>query len=168
VLVNEIFLNPAGDEGTASFIELAGDPLEPLDGLELRFHRRQDDGRGQPDRRLSLAGQRIARDGYLVIANRGHIHGADVDMEPDPDRFNVNLVNIGGSLVLQGPRGPVDAVGWGQLPNGNVLGEGRPAPEPANGDGIARSNFVDSDDNARDFRLRRPVRPRGVSLEGCR
>jgi len=168
-LIAEVYVNPPGADGPGSFIGLAGPPGTWLFDLELRFHDRGDLPGDVPARVLSLDGLQIADDGWLVFARPDNVYGEGIDVLVDAADFNVDVVNVGGFLVLQDLfLGVIDAVGWGDLPFGNVLGEGSGIPGVVDqGEGLVRVGLSDTDDNEDDFEIRRNLEPRGPSLADC-
>jgi len=146
-LISEVYYDAVGSDNGLSFIELSGSPGTVLDGLVVEGVNGSD-GAVAPS--LSLTGV-IGGSGLFVIADESSA-GATLVSGADLVR-NFDLQNGPDSVVLRGPDGILDAVGYGVFAPGDVFaGEGSPAPDPAAGQSIARV-FADLDtgDNAADF-----------------
>lgn len=146
-LISEVFYDAAGSDNGLSFIEIAGVPGTVLDGLVLEG---VNGGDGAVAPSLALAGA-IGATGLFVVADES---SGGATLVPGADLVrNFDLQNGPDSIVLRGPGGPLDGVGYGEFAPGDVFaGEGSPAGDPAAGQSIAR-RFADLDtnDNAADF-----------------
>jgi hypothetical protein len=146
-LVSEVFYDASGSDDGLSFVELYGAPGTDLAGLVLEG---VNGAGGGLTHSLALAGA-IPAEGFFVLADdRGdggsNVAGADLILDFD-------LQNGPDSVVLRGPGGVQDAVGYGAFGPGDVFaGEGAPAPDPPAGSSVARRFAnVDTGDNAADF-----------------
>ena len=146
-LISEVFYDAAGSDDGLGFVEIHGAPGTSLAGLVIEGVNGAD---GAVTVSIALAGS-IPGDGLFVLADRladgttlvaGADLLADFDFQNGPD-----------SIVLRGPAGPLDAVGYGVFGAGTVFaGEGQPASDPPAGSSLARPFAdVDSNDNALDF-----------------
>ena len=147
LLISEIFYDAVGSDDGHSFVELAGEPGTPLDGL---FVEGINGAGGGVTVSIALTGE-IAEDGLFLLA--------DVDAEgattvPDADQHaNFDFQNGPDSSVLRSDDTILDSVGYGLFGDGDVFaGEGEPAPDAPAGSSLERL-FADrdSDDNAADF-----------------
>jgi hypothetical protein len=146
-LVSEVFYDAVGSDDGLSFVELYGAPGTDLGGLVVEG---VNGAGGGVTHSLALVGA-IPADGFFVLADdRGdggsNVAGADLILEFD-------FQNGPDSVVLRGPGGVLDAVGYGAFGAGDVFaGEGAPAPDPPAGSSVARRFAnVDTGDNAADF-----------------
>jgi hypothetical protein len=146
-LISEIFYDAVGSDDGHSFVELAGEPGTPLDGLTIEGI---NGAGGGVTVSIALTGE-IAEDGLFLLA--------DVDAEgattvPDADQHaNFDFQNGPDSSLLRSDDTILDSVGYGLFGDGDVFaGEGEPAPDAPAGSSLARL-FADrdSDDNAADF-----------------
>jgi hypothetical protein len=147
-LISEVFYDAVGSDDGQSFVELHGLPGTVLDGWALE-HVNGADGRVVAT--LALVGT-IGPSGLYVVADR---FADGTTAVPVFDLLlNFDLQNGPDSVVLRGPGGIADAVGYGEFAPGEVFaGEGRPALDVPAGSSLARwfAN-LDTDDNAADFR----------------
>ncbi len=154
MVINEIYYDPPGTDGTTSpcFIELKGAVGLDLTDYTLHFTRGTDGTEYATP--LALAGQTIGAAGYFVVvrtaaqlaalpAGANGMTSAKADMQNGPN----NLILMKGNAV-------VDAVGYGVF-MANFQGEGNPAIDPANSDQtVCRlPDGDDTNDNAVDFEL---------------
>lgn len=146
-LISEVAYDAVGSDDGAVFVELAGVPGAPVDGLTLEGVNGSDGGVTVT---VSLSGS-FPADGLFVVADSAAGGGtsvagadqlADFDFQNGPD----SVLLLSGSTVL-------DAVGYGSFGPGDVFaGEGSPAPDAPAGQSIARRFAdVDTGDNAADF-----------------
>jgi hypothetical protein len=146
-LISEVLYDAVGTDDGRLFVEIYGAPGASLDGLTLEGVNGADGAVGPV---LALAGA-IPADGFFVLADQTSTGTTEI---PNADLLaNFDLQNGPDSLVLRGPLGVLDAVGYGVFAAGEVFaGEGAPAPDPAAGFSVARlfAN-VDTNDNAADF-----------------
>jgi len=148
-LISELFYDAVGSDNGSSFVELAGVPGTPLDGITLEGI---NGSGGAVTAVIELWGE-IPEDGLFVVAD----HDSDgVSLVDEADQLaNFDFQNGPDSVVLRLGEEILDAVGYGAFAPGDVFaGEGAPAPDGAPGSSLARY-FADedSDDNASDFEL---------------
>ncbi len=144
IVINEVLYDQAGSDGSETFIELWGPPGAALDGLALVGV----NGNGGADYvELPLDGV-IGADGYYVVAEPGASAGlrALADLLVD----GADLQNGPDGIQLRRGAAVLDALGYGDA-GADFAGEGRPAPDPGDGQGLTRVDHVDTDDNAADF-----------------
>lgn len=146
-LISEVAYDALGSDDGGVFVELAGVPGAPVDGLALEGVNGSD---GSVTVTVSLSGS-FPADGLFVVADSAAGGGtrvagadqlADFDFQNGPD----SVLLLSGSTIL-------DAVGYGSFGPGDVFaGEGSPAPDAPAGESIARRFAdVDTGDNAADF-----------------
>ena len=146
-LISELFYDAVGSDDGHSFVELAGEPGTPLDGL---FVEGINGAGGGVTVSIALTGV-IAEDGLFLLADvdaDGQTSVAEADQ-----LANFDFQNGPDSSVLRSDDAVLDAVGYGSFGDGDVFaGEGEPAPDAPAGSSLARL-FADrdSDDNATDF-----------------
>lgn len=146
-LISEVLYDAVGTDDGRLFVEIYGAPGASLDGLVLEGVNGADGALGPT---LALTGA-IPADGFFVLADStaaGATEIANADL-----LVNFDLQNGPDSLVLRGPSGVLDAVGYGVFAPGEFFaGEGSPTSDPAAGLSVARlfAN-VDTNDNAADF-----------------
>ncbi len=146
-LISELFYDASGSDTGLAFVELFGMPGESVDGLVLEGINGQN---GSVYTSLALAGV-IPADGVFVI---GDDAGGGASLVPGSDMVgDVDYQNGPDSVVLRGPGGILDALGYGSFgPTDTFAGEGAAAPDPPAGSSIARLNpLLDTDDNSVDF-----------------
>ncbi len=146
-LISEVLYDAVGTDDGRLFVEIYGEPGTSLDGLMLEAVNGADGAIGPT---IALAGT-IPADGFFVLAD-GTTAGTTEIADPDLI-LNFDLQNGPDSLVLRGPLGILDAVGYGVFAPGEVFGgEGAPTVDPVAGASVARlfAN-VDTNDNAADF-----------------
>ena len=101
----------------------------------------------------AFASQTIAAHGYFVVANSGYAASADVK----PFQGGSGLAAAGGGVALKDSTDTVvDSIGWGTATNAYVEGTGIGAPTTSQS-AARKSDGVDSDDNATDFKLATPT-----------
>jgi hypothetical protein len=147
-LLSEVFYDASGSDDGQTFVELYGEPGTPLDGLSIEVVNGSD---GSVVTSVDLTGNAIAPDGLFVVAD-AFADGTSAIAEADL-RVNFDIQNGPDSVVLQGPAGPLDALGFGAFGDGEVFaGEGMAAPDVPAGASLARRFAnVDTDDNAADW-----------------
>jgi hypothetical protein len=147
LVINEVFMNPAGDDGASNseFIELRGVAGTSLNGVSLVGF----DAAGNEYGTWVLDGATIPSDGYFVVG-------------PSFNTRNQDFVT--GGLLQNGPASlqlrtscgggrTIDAVAWGTFGSAQVpRGEGSPEPVPGNDTSIGRNaSNSDTASNADDF-----------------
>lgn len=146
-LLSEVFYDAVGSDDGQSFVELFGAPGTVLDELRLEV---VNGANGAVVATLPLTGV-IGPTGLFVLADR---FSDDTTAVPVFDQLlNFDIQNGPDSVVLLGPDGVLDALGFGEFAPGEVFaGEGAPAPAVAPGSSLARvfAN-LDTGDNAADF-----------------
>lgn len=152
IIINEVFYDQVGGDGSEVFIELWGPPGASVDDLTLYGV----NGNGGVDyATMPLAGV-IGGDGYYLIV--------DADASPalrelsDYGSVAADLQNGPDAVQLRRGDAVLDAVHYGE--GGDFGGEGAPAVDPPEGQSISRADQLDTDDNAADFRAADPS-PRG-------
>ncbi len=146
-LLSEVFYDAVGSDDGQSFVELYGIPGTVLDGLRLEV---VNGANGAVVATLPLGGV-IGPTGLFVVADR--FADGTTDVAVFDQLLNFDIQNGPDSVVLLGPDGVLDALGFGEFAPGEIFaGEGAPAPGVPPGSSLARifAN-VDSDDNAADF-----------------
>jgi len=146
-LLSEVFYDASGSDNGQSFVEIYGGAGFVLDGLTLEG---VNGANGAVAPLLALTGS-IPDDGLFVVADDS---GDGTTGVPGADLVaNFDFQNGPDSIVLRGPDGVIDAVGYGVFGAAEVFaGEGRPAPDAPAGASLARRLAdVDSDDNAADW-----------------
>lgn len=149
-VINEIYYDQPGEDGTDVFIELWGPPGLSLMGFKLRSYSA---ATGELLMQQSLDGATIGDDGYLVIADTNlnltlfeltDLIAPIADLQNSPAYLQL----VFGEIV-------VDMVGYGTGPN--QQSEGSPAQEAVPGLSLNRSEFhADTDDNSQDFAACQP------------
>jgi hypothetical protein len=146
-LISELFYDAVGSDNGHSFVELAGEPGTPLDGL---FVEGINGAGGGVTVSIALTGV-IAEDGLFLLAD---VDADGLTSVAEADQLaNFDFQNGPDSSVLRSNDAVLDAVGYGSFGDGDVFaGEGEPAPDAPAGSSLARL-FADrdSDDNAADF-----------------
>lgn len=151
-ILSEVFYDAEGSDDGHVFVELAGSPGTPLDGLWLEGVNGFD---GSVTVHLELSGS-IGPSGLFVVADRT---GGGTSFVPAADQFaNFDFQNGPDSVVLGGASGVLDALGYGSFGVAEFFaGEGAPAQDVPGGSSLARLYAdLDSDDNASDFALALP------------
>lgn len=146
-LISEVFYDAVGSDDGLSFVEIHGKPGTVLDGWTVELVNGAD---GEVAITLPLSGT-IGPSGLFVVADR---FSDGTTAVPVFDLLlNFDLQNGPDSIVLRGPDGIVDAVGYGEFgPDEFFAGEGNPAPDVPAGSSLARHFAdLDTDDNAADF-----------------
>ena len=146
-LISEVFYDAVGSDDGLSFVEIHGKPGTVLDGWTIEHVNGAD---GKVALTLPLAGV-IGPSGLYVVADR---FSDGTTAVPVYDLLlNFDLQNGPDSIVLRGPDGVDDAVGYGEFgPDEFFAGEGNPAPDVPAGSSLARHFAdLDTDDNAADF-----------------
>jgi hypothetical protein len=153
-LLSEVFYDAVGSDDGLSFIEIWGTPGTSLDGLTIEAI---NGAGGGVTHTLTLAGT-IGASGLFVIAD--NLTGGATTLVANADLIlDFDFQNGPDSVVLRGPSGILDAVGYGVFAASDVFaGEGSPAVDPAAGSAIARlfAN-VDTGDNALDWAAAAPT-----------
>jgi hypothetical protein len=146
-LISELFYDAVGSDDGQSFVEIHGTPGTVLDGYSVELVNGAD---GAVATTLALVGV-IGPSGLYLLADR---FADGTTAVPGADHLlNFDLQNGPDSLVLRGPEGVVDALGFGEFgPTEVFAGEGSPAPDVPAGSSLARHFAnLDTDDNALDF-----------------
>jgi hypothetical protein len=147
-LLSEVFYDAVGSDDGLSFVEIWGAPGTPLTGLSIEAI---NGAGGGVTHTLALNGA-IGASGLFVIAD--DLAGGGTTLVANADLIvDFDFQNGPDSVLLRGPGGVLDAVGYGSFGAGDVFaGEGTPAPDPAAGSAIARRFAnLDSGDNAADW-----------------
>jgi hypothetical protein len=146
-LISEVFYDAAGADAGQTFVELQAPPGTVVDGWRLEGVNGANGSLGPV---VTLFGV-VPEDGFYVVADDA---GGGVTWVPGADQVaDIDLQNGPDSLVLRGPEGVWDAVGYGEFgPGETFAGEGEPAPDVPAGASLERwfAN-LDTDDNASDF-----------------
>ncbi|MCP4907277.1 MAG: PEP-CTERM sorting domain-containing protein [bacterium] len=148
-LLSEVYYDAPGSDDGQSFVELAGEPGESLDGYTLEGLNGHN---GVVGPTIILSGM-IGTGGLFVVADQtssgtSSVLGADL-------LANFDFQNGPDSVVLRWGETIVDALGYGVFAPGEFFaGEGTPAPDVSAGNSLARifAN-LDRDDNAADFEI---------------
>jgi hypothetical protein len=147
-LLSEVFYDAVGSDDGLSFVEIWGAPGTPLTGLSIEAI---NGAGGGVTHTLALTGA-IGASGLFVIADE--LAGGGTTLVANADLIlDFDFQNGPDSVLLRGPGGVLDAVGYGSFAAGDVFaGEGSAAPDPAAGGAIARRFAnLDTDDNAADW-----------------
>ncbi len=158
VVINEIFINPPGDNDEGCYIEIKGPPGTSLNGYKVRGANGSAMGATYVEMEL-FPTDRIDASGYFVLIQDDSVEvpeGGSLGLDG-----RVNLQNGPDNVLLVDPSGAiVDAVGYsdtgGAFPNnGGFVGEGTFAVQP-NGDNATASlsrlpNGRDTNNNSADF-----------------
>jgi hypothetical protein len=153
-LLSEIFYDAVGSDDGLSFVELWGAPGTSLSGLTIEAI---NGAGGGVTHTLPLSGA-IGANGLFVIAD--NLAGGATTLVANADLvLDFDFQNGPDSVVLRGPSGALDAVGYGAFAAGDVFaGEGSPTLDPAAGGAIARRFAnVDTNDNALDWDAAAPT-----------
>jgi hypothetical protein len=146
-VLSEVYYDAPGSDDGQSFVEIAGDPGESLDGYSIEGVNGSSGGVGPT---ILLSGE-IGSDGLFVVADQT---SAGTTMVTMADLLaNFDFQNGPDSVVLRQGETIVDALGYGVFaPTEFFAGEGAPAPDVDAGQSLARllAN-IDRDDNATDF-----------------
>ena len=146
-ILSEVYYDAPGSDDGQTFVEIAGEPGDSLDGFRLEGVNGNNGAIGPS---IILSGT-IGDDGLFVIADRtaaGTTSVANADL-----LANFDFQNGPDSVVLRSGEEIVDALGYGVFGVGEIFaGEGSAAEDVAAGSSLARvwAN-IDSDDNATDF-----------------
>jgi hypothetical protein len=147
-LLAEVFYDAVGPDDGLVFVEIWGPPGTSLNGLVIEGVNGA--GGGITDT-LVLSGT-IGPSGLFVVADS--VAGTTTTLVPNADLIlDFDFQNGPDSVVLRGPSGVLDAVGYGAFGSSDVFaGEGSPAVDPPAGSSIARRFAnVDTGDNAADW-----------------
>jgi hypothetical protein len=161
-LLSEVFYDAAGSDNGLSFVEIYGEAGFALDGFTLEG---VNGANGAVAPQLALAGF-IPENGLFVIADDA---GDGTTGVPGAHLIaNFDFQNGPDSIVLRGPAGVVDAVGYGSFGAAEVFaGEGQPAADaPADASLARRFADIDSDDNFADWIVLEAPTPGSASLAG--
>lgn len=146
-IISEVFYDAVGGDDGQTFVELAGEPGESLEGLVVEGI---NGSGGGVTVTLELHGE-IAADGLFVVAD---MDGGGATLVGGADLLlNFDFQNGPDSVVLRDAGGVLDAVGYGVFDGDLVFaGEGSAALDVPAGASLARFFAdVDTDDNALDF-----------------
>lgn len=157
LVINEALYDiPGDDTNGVLFVELSGDPGASIGGYKILFINGDD---GQTTEEIAIPkSATIPDDGIFLIADSKtgqggatFVAGADVidNFDPQNGPDCVQLLDDKGALI--------DALGYGlpiASPAANALEcfEGTPAAKPPAGSSLSRTDGLDTDDNAADFR----------------
>lgn len=146
-LLSEAFYDAVGSDDGLSFVEIHAAPGTVLDGWTVEL---VNGANGEVATTLALVGV-VGPSGLYVVADR---FADGTTAVPLADLLlNFDLQNGPDSLVLRGPAGIADAVGFGAFgPTEFFAGEGAPALDVPAGSSLARRFAnLDTNDNAFDF-----------------
>jgi hypothetical protein len=145
-VISEALYDAAGSDNGSVFVELYGTPGTSLDALSLEGVNGAD---GSVYLSLPLSGV-IPGDGVFVVADDS---GDGTTLIGDADLVvQMDFQNGPDSIVLRGPNGVLDGLGYGDFTTGVFAGEGSPAPDAPAGSSLARLEPLrDSNDNLSDF-----------------
>lgn len=146
-LLSEAFYDAVGSDDGLSFVEIHAAPGTVLDGWSVEL---VNGANGEVATTLALVGV-VGPSGLYVVADR-FADGTTAVLLADL-LLNFDLQNGPDSLVLRGPDGIADALGFGEFgPTEFFAGEGTPALDVPAGSSLARHFAnLDTDDNALDF-----------------
>lgn len=147
-LLSEVLYDAGGSDDGQSFVELWGPPGTVLDGFALEHVNGAD---GSIVATLPLVGT-IGPSGLYVVADR--LADGTTAVPVFDLLLNFDFQNGPDSVVLRGPAGATDSLGYGEFGPAEVFaGEGSPALDVPAGSSLARW-FANQDtgDNAADFR----------------
>ncbi|MCG3173970.1 MAG: hypothetical protein GMKNLPBB_02187 [Myxococcota bacterium] len=143
VIINEALYDEQGSEtsSTTAFVELKGPAGLSLSNYKLLLI---NGANGQVYATIQLTGV-IPASGYFVIG--------EASVASRNQNLSVDIQNGPDNVVLLKDNTTIDAVGYGSFGSGETFsGEGRAAPNAADGKSIARTpDGADSNDNGRDF-----------------
>lgn len=147
-LLSEVLYDAAGSDDGQSFVELWGPPGTVLDGYAIEHVNGAD---GSIAATLPLVGV-IGPSGLYVVADR--LPDGTTAVPVFDLLLNFDFQNGPDSVVLRGPGGVADALGYGEFgPAELFAGEGSPALDVPAGSSLARAFAnLDTGDNAADFR----------------
>ena len=152
VRINEVRVNPPGDDHLGAFVELWGPGGLPFDGFRLVGI---NGATGQEYGVATLSGN-IPADGYFVLA---HPEAAE-PLASRADRLDpaADLQNGPDSVQLRWGDAVVDALGYGIFGADDLFaGEGTAAPRVEESESLGRdADHTDTDDNAADFTAQAP------------
>ena len=146
-ILSEVYYDAPGTDDGQLFVEIAGLPGTPLDGLVIEG---VNGSNGAVTHSITLTGA-IGASGLFVLAD-GTAEGATLVALAD-QIANFDFQNGPDSVVLRDGASVLDALGYGAFaPDEFFAGEGASAPDVSPGTSLARvfAN-VDTDDNAVDF-----------------
>jgi hypothetical protein len=151
IVLNEVLYDTVGADNDV-FVELRGTPGQSLVGYSLVGIAGDT---GTVYRTIALSGTIPASGLYLVATSNGNATLrasaqliANVDFQNGPD-----------GIALRGPEGEtIDALAYAAAGASIMsVGEGTPALAPAPGQSLARTNGVDTNQNAADFTAKTPT-----------
>ena len=152
LVINEVDYDQEGTD-SAEFIELKNIGSQPVntDGVVLDLMNK---GAATPYRTIVLSGFTVPPGGYLLIDEDPSTPG--ITLPPSGDGSSIqNGDSDGMALVLRAtPEFKLDGLAYD---GPNPAGEGNPAPDDADTNGLSLSRCpdgMDSDNNAADFRIR--------------
>ena len=146
-LISEVYYDAPGADAGQTFVEIHAPPGTRLDGWRLEGINGANGAAGPV---VTLFGV-VPEDGFYVVADDA---GGGVTWVPGANQVaDIDLQNGPDSLVLLGPGGVRDAVGYGTFgPGETFAGEGEPAPDVSAGHSLERwFADLDTNDNALDF-----------------
>jgi hypothetical protein len=146
-LLSEAFYDAVGSDDGLSFVEIHAAPGTVLDGWAVEL---VNGANGEVALTLALVGV-VGPSGLYVVADR--LADGTTAVPLADLLLNFDLQNGPDSLVLRGPDGIADALGFGEFgPTEFFAGEGAPALDVPAGSSLARHFAnLDTDDNALDF-----------------
>ena len=146
VVISEILYDATGSDAGNVFVELFGAPGTSLSGWTLRGI---NGGDGSLYKTVNLSGA-IPSDGVFVIADP--VSGGGTNVSNADLIISVDFQNGPDSVQLFNGATLIDAIGYGDFTGLFFAGEGSPAPDPAAGSSLARSNpLFDTNNNQADF-----------------
>ena len=146
-VLSEVYYDAPGSDDGQSFVEIAGDPGDSLDGYVIEGVNGSNGATGPT---ILLSGE-IGSGGLFVVADQTSSGTTMVTMADLLANFDFQ--NGPDSVVLRQGETIIDALGYGVFaPTEFFAGEGAPAPDVDAGQSLARllAN-IDRDDNAVDF-----------------
>ncbi len=143
IVINEMYYDSPGED-RGSFLELKGAPGNSLNGFSIQIF----NAKGTQTSTIKLEGN-YSRTGFFVVAQDKTVIGANQINEAS------NLVNKGGAVQLVSGSSLIDAVAYGNA--GKAKGEAQAAKDTPSGSSLSRiPDGIDSDNNAKDFRITKP------------
>jgi len=146
-ILSEVYYDAPGTDDGQLFVEIAGSPGTPLDGLVVEG---VNGSNGAVTHSIALLGE-IGGNGLFVLADG--TSGGTTSVALADQIANFDFQNGPDSVVLRDGASVLDALGYGDFgPDDVFAGEGVSAPDVAAGWSLARLFAdVDTQDNAADF-----------------
>lgn len=146
LLLNEVQTAAVSDSGL-EFIEIYNAGISDMSLEDMRLAYRSASGERDTTLYRFTENDVISSHGFFLLVHSGKSVGRTADAI-----FTTGLANSGGGLAIRGSDNQIlDSMGWGTA--SNIFVEGTAAAAPGAGSSLERLIALDTDDNARDFRI---------------